>query len=576
MFRLRILRRLLVGVSAGMVGGTLIYLAGWWLADGLTKKVELALNSPHVPGLTSIMSAQVTLESLAGAGSAVSSPAQVRVMGLAESVGEQHYFRPEPASFAVEVLELATNNACLQSLIATLSLQKIGVAAQPAPTPCPHATVPGDPAKLAALQAQLENEYQATLSELVSARQSDPLAGLQPLGTQSEEPNRQALMMNLVLGQVMLTRSQWAAKNGDIVSALELSRDYAISEQSNIKDFEDTFLGLEYMAATLVDWHNARHEGEGQDSRWLDLKVSAGDLTHDIDLATEDFTAQYRHGGGVEGSIRVFVQEQQEQHGADLVQSRDASLALEQHLRSAIVHAQAIRRMLLSVQPLTQRRVADQQSMLKSLEFGLQIWHLTWGVLAGLIGALLGELMVRTRHWIAHARASSRGQKSRVHVRLYSDAIFPLAGLMLAMLVSVRLTDGLDELTESIVSPLAALAANSWLGYLASVLALGALGTLIGGLAGRFLVPASSRGMIAETDVWLTGTGGVLAGVVVAIGLRWLVGPDPQSTSATPDVLSMQAFLFALALIGGLFGSLIGATLISGGSAAPLGANTPS
>ena len=64
--RLRLIPRLALGSAAGLVGGSVIYLAGWSLADEMVEKTVAALQQAFKPDLKDMIYAQTMAETLAG------------------------------------------------------------------------------------------------------------------------------------------------------------------------------------------------------------------------------------------------------------------------------------------------------------------------------------------------------------------------------------------------------------------------------------------------------------------------------------------------------------------------------
>ena len=136
-------------------------------------------------------------------------------------------------------------------------------------------------------------------------------------------------------------------------------------------------------------------------------------------------------------------------------------------------------------------RVETQSNSLQNVLVDLQVWHLVWGVVAGLVGSILGEYVSRIHALIHVLRA--RWKKNRLaeamerHDNSRNRVILQMLGLILGMLTSIRLGDRLETVTSAVVS----LGARHWLVFLVSFLVLTALGVVIGGFGGHFVVPSS-------------------------------------------------------------------------------------
>lgn len=561
--RLRLVPRLAHGLAAGLIGGSIIYLAGWSLADAMIAKTAAALEHALKPDLKDLIYAQTMAESLAGSDSPAGGSVQVQVLSLAESVNERSYFNTSLTAFAAKALAGARANACFERMVLARGREKL-FSTPPAP---PSACAPKALTDLAALRAArqaADDKYQALLSQIGAARATAQFEGDPRAEVTAAALSRQATIASFDAGELALNEALATIEGGDIAGGFEIMRNSVVGAQSDLHALEDLFSRLEYLAPQTQAWHQLHHEALADDPRWVDMKVAAGDAAHDLLVARTETSTEYQNLGGVEGSLRAYVEEQKTNNGAELAKAETAAANKSDALTAAAEHTAKLGSILQATSGLVARRVEAERNALATLLFGLQIWHLTWGVLGGLVGALIGEFLVRLRDAFNRRRRRGDTAAPEAEPRRYADAIFPLVGLMLAMVVSVRLADSLDGLTNTLIGPLAGIAITSWLGYLAAVVILGIVGTAIGGLCGRFLLPSASRDARARTDIWVTGVGGVLAGVVAAVVLRWLVGPHAMGAAAS-DIAATQAHLFALALIGGVFGSLIGATLIAGG-----------
>jgi hypothetical protein len=562
--RLQIVPRLALGLAAGLVGGSIIYLAGWSLADEMIEKTKSALVRAFKPDLKDMIYAQTMAESLAASQSPAGGAVQVQVLALAQSVNEQAYFNASLTVHVTQALTIAWQNACIERLVLARGREKLFASPPSATPPCTPVPLSSDLATLRVTHQEAENQYQALLSELATAHASAQFDGDPRAEVTAALLSRKATIASLNEVQLALNEALLMIEV-NVAAGFETMRNSAVGSQSDLASLRDLLSRLEYLAPTTQAWHRLHGDVLAQDARWIDMKVAAGDSTHDLVVAIAETSTEYRNLGGVEGSLRTYVEEEKANNGAGLAKAEEAVANKYEALGSGIEHTRKLDAILRSTSSLIGTRVVVETNALATLLFGMQIWHLTWGVLGGLVGALLGELLVRVRNMISRRWVHSPADRSEeTPPRAYADAIFPLIGLMLAMVVSVRLADSLDGLTDTLIAPLAGMAITGWWGYLVAVLILGLAGTVIGGLCGRFLLPSSSRNTVVHTNIWITGVGGVLAGVVAAIALRWLVGPHDAGTAAS-DIAAAEAHLFALALIGGLFGSLIGATLIAGG-----------
>lgn len=557
--RFRFLRGIHLGILGGMTGVIVIYLIGWTLAADSTSKTKRALGDAYKPGIAELIYAQAMAESLTAAEGPAGGPVQTRVLALAEALNERENFSPDLASYEIGALQLAADNACLEHRILGVGIANILGSAQP-DLSCPDIAKETDLEKVETERLAAEQQYQSLLSQIAEARASAQFDGDPRAETTAARMTKQATIEAFKVGRLQLTEALIFADRGELVRALEMTRGYAVSSQSDLKGLEQLVSELEYLVPHSQNWHERHHEEIAKDGAWTDLKVSAGDVTRDLAFATDLTGKEYRHLGGVEGSVRLYLEEQRHEKGQALGQAQQAVLAKQQHLASASAAAKQLQELLLTASTLTSARVDAQANSLRALLFTVQLWHLTWGLLAGLAGALLGEGIGRIQRLISRVKITWHGA-SRPHAVLSgrSTAIFQLVGLLLGTLVSIRIGDRLDELTSFMVDA----ATQRWYAYLGFIVILGAIASLIGGAAGNVLISEPAGRHFVKRDVYVTGAGGVLSGITTALVLdHLLAGKNVVGQSLVSDS-SLQAQLLALALVGGVFGSLIGARLLA-------------
>lgn len=553
--RSRFLGGLHLGIFAGMTGAIVIYMIGWTLAEDSTSKTKRALSDAYKPGIAELIYAQAMAESLTAAEGPAGGPVQTRVLALAEALNEREDFSADLASYELGALQMAAGNACLEHRILAVGIAKMTGSAQPDPS-CPDIAKETDLEKLETERLTAEQQYQSLLSQIAEARASAQFEGDPRAETTAAGMTRQATIDAFKVGRLQLTEALIFAHRGELVSALEMTRGYAVSSQSDLDTLERAVSQLEYLVPHAQNWHERHHEETAPDGAWTDVKVSAGDVTRDLAFAKDLTGQEYRHLGGVEGSVRLYLDEQRQQKGQALGQARQAVLAKQQHLDSASATAKQLQKLLLSTSTLTSALVEAQATSLRALLFTVQLWHLTWGLLAGLAGALLGEGIGQMQRLISRVKITRQGT-SRPHAVLSSrsTAIFQLVGLLVGTLVSIRIGDRLDELTSLMVD----VATQRWYAYMGFILILGAIASLVGGVAGNVLISEPAGRHFVKRDLYLTGAGGVLSGITAAIVLDQLLAGKNMSGQFLVRDSSLQAQLLALALVGGVFGSLIGA-----------------
>jgi hypothetical protein len=557
--RLRFLRGIHLGIFGGITGVILIYLIGWTLAEDSTSKTKRALSDAYKPGIAELIYAQAMAESLTAAEGPAGGPVQTRVLALAEALNERENFSPDLASYEIEAIQLAADNACLEHRILGVGIANILGSAQPDPS-CPDIAKETDLEKVETERLAAEQQYQGILSQIAQARASAQFDGDPRAETTAARMTKQATIAAFKGGRLQLTAALIFADRGELVKALEMTRGYAVSSQSDLKGLEQLVSQLEYLVPHSQNWHERHHEEIAQDGAWTDLKVSAGDVTRDLAFATDLTGKEYRNLGGVEGSVRLYLEEQRQGKGQALGQAQQFVLAKEQHLASASATAKQLRELLLSASTLTSARIDAQENSLRALLFSVQLWHLTWGLLAGLAGGLLGEGIGRIQRLISGVKIPWH-RTSRPHAVLSnrSTATFQLVGLLVGTLVSIRVGDRLDELTSFIVNA----ATQRWYAYFGFIVILGATASLIGSAAGNVLISEPAGRHIVRKDGYVTGAGGVLFGITTALLLdHLLAGKNIVGQSLDSDS-SVQGQLLALALVGGVFGSLIGARLLT-------------
>jgi hypothetical protein len=367
-----------------------------------------------VPGVTNLIYAQTMAESLATAEGPAGGPVQTRVLALAEALNEQEEFNAALAAHEIEGIGMALEDACLERRILIVSFVFITGTPQPKPS-CRGMDAEKDPEKLDAERLATQEQYQSLLSQIAEARVSAQFEGDPRAETTAATLSSRATIEAFKVGRLQLTEALIMAEKTDIEQALEATRQYAVSSQSDLNELEKGVSDLEYIVPHSQDWHERHHDEIAEDPLWTDLKVSAGDVTRDLSFAKDATGKEYRHLGGVEGSIRLFIEEQRQDRGQVLAQAQEAVVIKEQHLASASANAQRLQTLLLSGNKLTSARVEAESSALQTLLFTVQVWHLTWGVLACLVGALLGEYLGshRSPHFACSGLLAGRGSAFR-------------------------------------------------------------------------------------------------------------------------------------------------------------------
>jgi hypothetical protein len=333
------------------------------------------------------------------------------------------------------------------------------------------------------------------------------------------------LVAQLNWGNKSLIQGVALAERGRVVDSLEMVRQYAVSSQSDVKALERLSSDLAYIVSHSQAWHERRNDPVAKDSLWTDTKVSASELGRDFAFVAQLTGEEYHNLGGVEGSIPAYWRRQRTEKWADLKRAQQAVLNKQEHLTKARKDAGDLESQLRRMERLTELRVAEHTGVLKRLLLNNQLWHLTWGVLAGLVGALLCELInierVR-RMWtilgdIGHTKRPETPAEKSEHNH-HPNAIFSMVGLMLGTLLSIRLGDRLEEFSSHLVD----LATRKVFDFAIFLLLLGSIGTLTGGLGARLLTPKPLHHAIAKPRVTVIGTGGFVGGLLGAVVLTWV------------------------------------------------------
>jgi hypothetical protein len=414
-------------------------------------------------------------------------------------------------------------------------------------------------AKLEQEREVAEDEAQALFAQIAGQQVKATFEGDPRAEVESAKVQKRAIIAGLNWGNKSLIKGVALAERGRVVEALDLVRQYAVSLQSDAEALEELSSKLAYTVAHSQAWHERRSDEAAKDSLWTDAKVSASELGQEFAFVVRQIGDEYHNLGGVEGSISAYWKKQRTEAWDELKRAQQAVVSKQEHLTTARKNSEELEKQLTRLDRLTGLRIAEHTEGLKRLLLNNQLWHLTWGVFAGLVGALLCELIniervrrLRTFLWGIGRRIRTETPAKESENRHHPNAIFSMVGLMLGAVLSIKLGDRLEEFSSHLVD----IATRNLFGFALFLLFMGLIGTLTGGFGARLLTPKPLHHALAKPRVSVIGVGGFVGGLLGAVVLTWVSrGHHIVSDSA-------QAVCLALALLGGLFGALIGTTLL--------------
>jgi hypothetical protein len=551
-----------VGFLGGGMAVVVIYLLAGAIGRDLTMKTEHALRDAYKPGISELIYAQTMARSLEASDNPGGSPMQTLVLGLAEAMKEAEDFNVELAEYEVQSIGMASQNACIEERVLATSLENLTFTPQEKGE-CSLDLNEFDEGKLQSEVAKAEAETESLRRDLAEAHVQAQFEGDPGAERTVASISKKETLLSLKKGRLELAGALILVERGETQKALEIARDYAVSSQGQLQALEDLVYRLAYIVPQSQAWH--LHEDQSDNIAkmdiWTDLKVSASNVSQNLAFAVEADGDEYHHLGGVEGSIRLYV-EQLDAKKSELIRAEQAVAKKQQSLVSASGNVSRLREILSSSNPLSLARVQARSKSLLGVLLNVQVWHLVWGIFAGLVGSILGEYLGRIRKLMRQITARV-GWTRLLHLSEDSahpkeHDILPILGLILGTLVGIRLGDHLESLTGLLIG----LAARGWLFLLVSYVVLASVAIIVGGFAGRSLIPRSSRQRITRARIYASGGSGALAGLLIFTLTKLL--PMTNFFAGEQSRASFESSALALSLVGGLFGSLIGSALPAG------------
>ncbi len=558
----RAIRDATVGLLGGAVAAIVIYLLAATIGRDLTMKTERALRDAYKPGISELIYAQTMARSLEASDNPGGSRIQTLVLGLAEAMKEAEDFSVELAAHEIQSIGMASQNACIEERVLATSLENLTLLPQEK-SECSLDQNEFDEGKLQSEVAKAEGEAESLRRDLAEAHVQEQFEGDPSAERTIASISKKDTLLSLKKGRLELAEALILVQKGETQKALEVTRDYAVTSQGQLKALEDLVYHLAYIVPHSQAWHVREDQSDSiaKMDIWTDLKVCASDVSQNLAFAVAADGDEYHHLGGVEGSIRLYI-EQLDAKKSELSRAEQAVAKKQQALVSASGNVSRLREILSSSNQLLSARVQAQSKSLSGVLVNVQVWHLVWGVFAGLVGSILGEYLgrisKRMRQFAVRVGWARLRHLSEDRAHPKEPGLLPILGLILGTLVGIRLGDQLESLTALLIE----LAARRWPFFLVSYVVLAIVAIIVGGFAGHSVIPRSLKQRITRASIYASGSGGVLAGLLIFTVTKLL--PMTNYFTGEQSRTSFESGVLALSLVGGLFGSLIGSALPAG------------
>ena len=537
-------KALLPAFTVGLVGAAIVYTIAWVLADDAASRTQRALSAAYKPGLSELIYAQAMAESLANSDNPAGDQVQNQVFALAEVMKEREEFDAGLAYYAARGIGTALKTVCLEDRVLRLSLVLLTATREHVPA-CKGEVYSADLRAAETRRDALEGDAEKLRSDMAMASVAADDEGYPEAETRRRSLAWQESLVALSSGHAQLNEAVILVDEGNLREALELMRSYDVSSQSDLKMIEEESSNLETVIPQTQNWHERHHDPLANHPIWTELKLTADDMTRHLEFVSSYISTQYRNLGGVEGSISTYLEDQRKNHGRELLACRKATLAKDEELGLALSSATTLRTQLLTANWVAASRVDSKRSALQALLLVLQTWHLTWGIVAGLVTALLSDWVARVYRLVSKAKIQSR-----------LNPVVLIVGFMAGTIVSVRLGDRLDELTAVIAS----VALAAWWKYCVSILLAVLLSSILGYLGGFLIAPESTKPTGSRPGLWFNGGGGALGALTIGFVLNYIGSMHyALGLSASADFGFSQ--LLALTAIGAAAGAIMGPQL---------------